>query len=139
MKRLIVDEKQEQSAKERRRGLAVPLFIWGSLIYDELLLMLGRASLSPLTLLYALLFSVPAAALIYLLSTLFRRERINTVILAVIMLITAVFFGIEYFCKVFFTHYMSLGSILSGTGGVLTDFFDVVVRLVLKGLWMVLP
>ena len=119
--------------------LRIFLFIWGSLFYFEMLLMLGsKEPLSGLAVLYAALFSVPAAGIYFLLSTAFRRKKTNTWILAVLLILTAVFFGIEYFCKVFFTHYMSIGSIFSGIGGVVTSFFGVIVRLVVRGFWMVI-
>lgn len=138
MSRLIVEEKDVKWARIRKQ-LALPLFLWGALFYEELLLMLGsRASLSFSALFYAAIFSLPAACVLYVLSTLWRSESANATVLTVFLLLIAVFFGVEYFCKVFFTHYMSLASILAGTKGVLTDFFDVVVRLVLRGFWMVL-
>jgi len=138
MSRLIVEEKQVKRTR-LLRPLALPLFLWGALFYDELLLMIGsRAPLSLSALLYAAVFSVPAAAVIFLLCSLCLDNRANTIILTVILFLIAIFFGIEYFCKVFFSHYMSIGSILAGTKGVITDFFDVIVRLVLRGFWMVL-
>lgn len=116
-----------------------PIFIWVALVYFELLLILGgRSSASPASLLYIALFGACAAAAIDLLSTIWANERVSFAILTVIMAVITVFFGVKYFCKAFFTHYMSLGSLLAGTKGVLKEFFDVMVHLVLHGFWMVL-
>ena len=110
----------------------LPLFVWATLFYWELVLVIGRGgAISPSLLLYAAVFAIPAAGILCLLSTITRSQRANTAVLAVLLLLTAVFFGVEHFCRAFFTHYMSIGSILSGAGGVVTDFFDVIIRLVL--------
>ena len=132
---------EENGNKKRKVSVSfiLPLFIWATLFYWELVLVIGRGGTFSLSLLlYAAVFAVPAAGILCLLSTITRSQRANTAVLAVLLVLTAVFFGVEHFCRDFFTHYMSIGSILSGAGGVVTDFFDVIIRLVLKGFWMVL-
>lgn len=116
-----------------------PLLIWLFLVYLEMLLILGnRTPLTTMLLGCIALFSLSAAAVIELLVTIWRSERVNFAILTVIMAIISIFFGVEYFCKVFFGHYMSVSSLLAGTKGVVTDFLDTTVRLVLSQFWMVL-
>lgn len=118
MKRLIVEEKSVRRKAFWRRA-ALPLFIWISLVYWELLLILGNGTpFFSSTLLYIAVFSVAGAAVICLLSTIFANEKANLVILTVTLTVIAVFFGVEYFCKVFFSHYMPLKSVFGGAKGV---------------------
>ena len=138
MKRLIVEEKSVRR-KAFWRKATLPLFVWVSLVYWELLLILGNGTpFFSSTLLYIAVFSAAGAAVICLLSTIFANEKANLVILTVTLTVIAVFFGVEYFCKVFFGHYMSLKSVFGGAKGVVTGFFNVIVKLVLNGFWMVL-
>lgn len=117
MKRLIVEEKSVRRKAFWRRA-ALPLFIWISLVYWELLLILGNGTpFFSSTLLYIAVFSAAGAAVICLLSTIFANEKANLVILTVTLTVIAVFFGVEYFCKVFFSHYMSLKSVFGGAKG----------------------
>ena len=137
MKRLIIEEKSVRRKAFWRRA-ALPLFIWISLVYWELLILGNGAPFFSSTLLYIAVFSAAGAAVICLLSTIFANEKANLVILTVTLTVIAVFFGVEYFCKVFFSHYMPLKSVFGGAKGVVTGFFNVIVKLVLNGFWMVL-
>ena len=118
MKRLIVEEKSVRR-KAFWRKATLPLFVWVSLVYWELLLILGNGTpFFSSALLYIAVFSVAGAAVICLLSTIFANEKANLVILTVTLAVISVFFGVEYFCKVFFSHYMSLKSVFGGAKGV---------------------
>ena len=82
---------------------ALPVTVWLSLLWLELLLILGGGrTLAAGTLLYVVLFSAAAAGVISLLVTATRSRRVNFVVLIVLLGIVTVFFGVEFYCRAFF-------------------------------------
>ena len=114
------------------------LFVWLSLVYWEVLLIpWNRIPVTPTSALYVALFSAAGAAVYALLSTLSRKEKTNYIVLLVLMGLTALFFAVEHFCRIFFTNFMSVESMFTGAKGVISDFIGVVIGLVAARFWMV--
>ncbi len=115
------------------------LYLALSLIYTEIVLLLGNlGSITPLALLYIVLFDGSLGVFLSFLFTLSNRRRLNAILTIVFLSLHSVYFCIQYFCKVFFLNYMTPESIFLGAGGVMGDFFDTIVQLVIKGLGMIL-
>ncbi|MBQ6116864.1 MAG: LTA synthase family protein [Oscillospiraceae bacterium] len=122
-----------------RKRIALPLFIWAAFFYLELLLIVGNVTRLTLSLLlFSALFAGAATMVVFLLTTISDNPKINFTVLTVLLGVKLVYFGIQYFCKVFFKNYMSIKSIASGTKGVVTEFMDVTTMLILRRFWMVL-
>lgn len=125
--------------KNRNHPGRLYLFVCLSLIYWEMLLTpWHRIPISPLSAVYIVLFSASAAAIVTLISTLSKREKTNYIVLLVLMCLTALFFGIQHFCRIFFTNFMTIESLFTGAKGVISDFIGVVIGLVAVRFWMVL-
>lgn len=115
---------------------ALPVTVWLSLLWLELLLILGGGrTLAAGTLLYVVLFSAAAAGVISLLVTVTRSRRVNFVVLIVLLGIVTVFFGVEFYCRAFFKNYMSPLSVLTGAKGVVGGFFGTMIGQIAKRIW----
>ncbi len=147
METLLEREKQVKQTAPRRLlepepgqipAWTLPLVIWLALFYLELYLFLGNGTpLTASTALYVAVFSASGAAVMTLLATIGRREKTNFGILFGLLAVLSVYFGIQYFCKLFFSNYMSLASLFTGTKGVVGGFFGVVLSLIARKWWMV--
>ena len=147
METLMEKKKQTETNENRpapkrswwRQSGRLYLFVWLSLVYWEMLLIpWNRIPLTVNSALYIVLFSGSAAAIITLISTLWRKENTNYIVLLVLMCLTVLLYAVQHFCRIFFTNFMSVESLFTGAKGVISDFIGVVIGLVFGRFWMVL-
>ncbi len=126
-------------AEKRRRGLPLPIYMVLGVLEMELTLLLGGTMpLTLTTVLCFVLFDGSFALLLSLLCGICKREWVNCMLTAILLLPLSVFFCVQYFCNAYFSNYMSISSLTAGAGGVADDFMDVIVELVLRGFGMLL-
>jgi len=82
------------------------------------------------SLLYMLLFSASVGAIGYLLTSIFKNPKVNYIITAVIMSLTAVFYLVFYFVYKQFKVFYDLDTLLGGSGEDLGTFSYDIVRLI---------
>ncbi len=117
--------------KSALKDLGSFLFLWLTTVYFELLILLfGGIGVTPGTVLYIFLFSVPFVLLSFLASTISKSERANYIIKLVFIISSGIFFGVEFFSRAFFHNYMSISSIMAGGKGLITDFMDETLKFV---------
>lgn len=125
--------------RSRVRGLCLTaLCLIVGVIYSDLLT-LGFAG-TPLhgeTLLYVFLFGASLGLFAFFLISVFPGRHTGTILLIVLYALLALYYCIQIFCKSSYFNYMSLSSLLGGTDGVVKEYGDVVVRIVLRGLWRI--
>lgn len=89
--------------------------------------------------LYTLLFSISAGFLGYLLSTIFKNQKINTWITCVTLALTAVFFLVEYFTYRYFNIFYDINTVVGGAKDAAEGFSDVIFEMIfsLEGLFVI--
>ena len=117
--------------KARLKDLLTFGLFWLIIIYLELLLdVFGGIDVNAGNVLYIFLFTVPGAAIIFLLTSIFKNKKINLILRIIVLSLVILFFAIQFFSRAFFHNYMSIESILAGGKGLMTDFADETVRFV---------
>ncbi|MGN1047052.1 MAG: LTA synthase family protein [Eubacteriales bacterium] len=125
----------------RPRPATFPLWAFFVLTYvyfEILLYILIGISYSGLTWLYLTLTGSAAGILVGSVLALIHKPMPRKITGCVLLSVGAVLFCTEYFIFRSFQTCMSLGSILSGAGGVATGFTSIAVGLILKGFWVIL-
>ena len=83
-----------------------------------------------LSTLFMLLFCVAYGAIGYLLSTIFKSRKTNTIIACVLLGLTAVFYLIEYFVFKFFKVFYDINTITGGAGDMMGGFLEETFQLI---------
>ncbi len=104
--------------------------------YEIIFSILTKGSLSPLKILFLLLFGITLGGIDYLLCSLFKDRKINKILSCVMLGITALFFLIQFFVFKQFKNFYDLTTMFSGAGGVLTGYFKETLAIIfdLKGI-----
>ncbi len=83
-----------------------------------------------LSTLFMLLFCVAYGAIGYLLSTIFKSRKTNTIIACILLALTAVFYLIEYFVFKFFKVFYDINTITGGAGDMMGGFLEETFQLI---------
>lgn len=83
-----------------------------------------------LSTLYMFLFCVSYGAVGYLLSTLFKNRKVNTVIASVLLAVCAVFYLVEYFVYRFFKVFYDVNTVVGGAGDAMGGFTNEIFNLI---------
>lgn len=89
---------------------------------------------------FMFLFCVSMGLVAYLLTTLFKKEKTNFIITAVLMSVCAVIYLIEYFVNKFFKVFYDINTVFGGAGHLADGFIDETLSLIFSfnGIFMIL-
>ena len=113
------------------------LFLPLMLLYLELVLFFAVSPGFNVTLWYLPLFSLSAGLLLWLLCSL-GSEKLNRILTASITGILTLYFIVQYFVFRYFQAYMPLATITGGAADVAGTFLNDIIRLVLRGIPVIL-
>ncbi len=83
-----------------------------------------------LSTLYMFLFCLAYGAIGYLLSTIFKKRKTNTIIACVLLGACAVFYLVEYFVYKFFKIFYDINTVTGGAGDIMNGFIDETLKLI---------
>ncbi len=120
------------TSSKHRGGLPAYFLLFPAVFtYYEIIFKLTTVGgvLSPGTV-FTFVFSVAYGAVCYLLTSLSKNEKVNRVITAVLLSLTAVVFLIESFVYRSFKIFYDLKTVTGGAGGVATSFLDTALSMI---------
>lgn len=120
------------------KTLLLMIFFPLCFLYFELLLKLFSGDLVFGNFGFILLFSLSYGFVTYLICSLFRSRKAVRFMTILTLIAVPVIFLIQYFCREFFTFYMSLAAIFGTAGMMMRSYFTVAVLLVLRGFYVVI-
>ena len=127
---------QKKTEKEWKRWVSL-LFFPLAISYWEIILRFA-SNLEHEILLGTIIIAIGAGCIFTLLSSLTKNPKINGWIGFVFTELLAIIFLVEYFTNNAYTVFMSPSSIITGVGGVVTEFGDYVVAIIKNGFGIIL-
>ncbi len=138
---VIIMKKFFRSDKSLRRSWITYLFFVLSVVYCETVFRFATiGGVFSLSMLYVALFSAVGGGMLFLLSTLSKKRKINHILGTLLLSLVSLTFTVEYFVFRSFKVFYDLNTVVGGAGGVAGDFLGDVLKLIfsLRGIGMML-
>lgn len=134
------NQKKHTFAKNLYLHGLIGFFVLSFFYFEALFCAFTGGKFFSLSTLYMFLFCCVYGILVYLLCTISKNKKLNTVLCAVFLGVTAVIFLIEYFVYKFFKVFYDINTITAGAGDVAGEFTGEIFSLVfsLDGIFKIL-
>ncbi len=108
-------------------------FLVMAIVFEETLLCVGVGVSSSLhTFLYVLLSAMALGGVLFFFAVLPRKKVLGRIFLIIALVLIALFFGIQYYCKGSFKNYMAFSDIAVTAQDVAGDYAGVIINLIKK-------